>query len=46
MKQLQSSREVIDRSATGGITKEERSNAEALEREAKRQIDLLVYLKS
>ncbi|TVQ45023.1 MAG: DEAD/DEAH box helicase [Gloeocapsa sp. DLM2.Bin57] len=42
VKQLQSSREVIDRSATGGTTKEERSNAEALQREAQRQIDLLV----
>ncbi len=42
VRQLQLSRQVIDRSATGGTTQEERNNAEALEREAKRQIDLLV----
>jgi hypothetical protein len=40
--QLQQARQTIDRSSRGGVTKEERSNAETSEREAKRQIDLLV----
>ncbi|MEH2373866.1 helicase-related protein, partial [Nostoc sp.] len=42
VKQLEQSRRSIDRSARGDITKEERKNAEAQEREARRQIDLLV----
>lgn len=40
--QLDTARQVIDRSARGNVTHEERKNAEALEREARRQIDLLV----
>lgn len=42
VKQLESARRTIDRSARGDITQEERSNAEAQAREAQRQIDLLV----
>ncbi|MDB9311921.1 DEAD/DEAH box helicase [Spirulina sp. CS-785/01] len=40
--QLQEARQQIDRSARGKVTNEERQNAEASEREAQRQIDLLV----
>lgn len=40
--QLQNARLTIDRSSRGGVTQEERNNAETSEREAKRQIDLLV----
>ncbi len=40
--QLDEARRLIDRSRTGGVTQEERSKAEAQEREAQRQIDLLV----
>ncbi|WP_228045803.1 DEAD/DEAH box helicase, partial [Tolypothrix sp. LEGE 11397] len=42
VKQLESARRTIDRSARGDVTQEERSNAEAQSREAQRQIDLLV----
>ncbi|RCJ24409.1 DEAD/DEAH box helicase [Nostoc minutum NIES-26] len=42
VKQLESARRTIDRSARGDVTQEERSNAEAQAREAQRQIDLLV----
>ncbi|BBD63222.1 DEAD/DEAH box helicase domain-containing protein (plasmid) [Nostoc sp. HK-01] len=42
VKQLESARLTIDRSARGDVTQEERSNAEAQAREAQRQIDLLV----
>lgn len=44
--QLESARRLIDRSAKGSVTQEERTNAEAQEREARRQIDLLVGLRS
>lgn len=40
--QLEDARNLIDRSARGGATLEERNNAETQEREARRQIDLLV----
>jgi hypothetical protein len=40
--QLDTARQVIDRWARGNVTHEERKNAEAMEREARRQIDLLV----
>jgi superfamily II DNA/RNA helicase len=40
--QLEAARRIIDRSARGDVTQEERSNAEAQAREAQRQIDLLV----
>jgi hypothetical protein len=40
--QLNAARQVIDRSAKGNVTQEDRKNAEALEREARRQVDLLV----
>jgi len=40
--QLDQARQVIDRVAKGYATQEERKEAEALEREAKRQVDLLV----
>ena len=40
--QLVASRQTIDRATRGLISQEERNNAEAQEREAKRQIDLLV----
>jgi len=40
--QLAAARHLIDRSARGGVTQEERTNAEVQEREARRQIDLLV----
>lgn len=39
--QLADARRIIDRSARGAATKEERQNAENLEKEARRQIDLL-----
>ncbi|WP_239113096.1 DEAD/DEAH box helicase [Halomicronema sp. CCY15110] len=40
--QLNTARQVIDRSAKGNVTQEDRNNAEALEKEARRQVDLLV----
>lgn len=40
--QLESSRQTIDRATKGLITQEQRQQAESQEREAKRQIDLLV----
>jgi len=40
--QLEAARNVIDRSARGNVTQDERKQAEAQEREAKRQIALLV----
>ena len=40
--QLETSRQTIDRATKGLTSQEERKNAEAQEREAKRQIDLLV----
>jgi very-short-patch-repair endonuclease len=40
--QLEEARRLIDRSARGDVTQEERKLAEAQEREARRQIDLLV----
>jgi ATP-dependent helicase YprA (DUF1998 family) len=40
--QQSEARRIIDRSARGDVTQEERSTAEAQEREARRQIDLLV----
>lgn len=40
--QLETSRMTIDRATRGLVAQEERNNAEAQEREAKRQIDLLV----
>jgi len=40
--QQDEARRVIDRSAKGDVTQEDRVNAEAQEREARRQIDLLV----
>lgn len=40
--QLEASRQMIDRATRGLASQEERNNAEAQEREAKRQIDLLV----
>ncbi len=40
--QQEEARRIIDRSAKGDVTQEERVNAEAQEREARRQIDLLV----
>ena len=40
--QLEAARRIIDRSARGNVTQEERKLAEAQEREAQRQIDLLV----
>ncbi|MDF5723760.1 MAG: helicase-related protein, partial [Rhizonema sp. PD37] len=40
--QLEAARRIIDRSARGDVTTEERKNAEAQAREAQRQIDLLV----
>ncbi len=40
--QRTAARHLIDRSARGGVTQEERTNAEVQEREAGRQIDLLV----
>lgn len=40
--QRENSRQMIDRATKGLVTQEERKNAEALEWEAKRQIDLLV----
>ena len=43
VRQLQLSREVIDRSATGSTTQEERKNAETLEREGKHQSQLEFY---
>lgn len=41
-RQLEQARSAIDRATRGSATIEERENAEILEREAKRQIDLLV----
>ncbi len=40
--QLEKARQVIDRSAKGMVSQEERNQAENLERESRRQIDLLV----
>lgn len=40
--QLNEARQVIDRAAKGNVTQEQRKNAESLEREAQRQVDLLV----
>lgn len=40
--QRENSRQIIDRATKGLVSQEERKNAEALEWEAKRQIDLLV----
>ncbi len=40
--QLNEARQVIDRAAKGHVTQEQRRNAESLEREAQRQVDLLV----
>lgn len=42
MTQREDSRQTIDRATRGMVDQKERSNAEAQEREAKRQIDLLV----
>jgi superfamily II DNA/RNA helicase len=42
--QLEDARRIIDRSARGAASQEERQNAENLEREARRQIDLLTGL--
>jgi very-short-patch-repair endonuclease len=42
VKQLEDARRLIDRSARGGVTLEERKLAETQEREARRQRDLLV----
>ncbi|GAB4297149.1 MAG: DEAD/DEAH box helicase [Oscillatoriaceae cyanobacterium] len=41
-RQLQSARQIVDRSATGSVTEEERKSAEAQQREAQRKIYLLV----
>ena len=40
--QREKARQIIDRATRGSATKEERDNADAQEREARRQIDLLV----
>ncbi len=40
--QLQAARKIVDRSAKGSVTQEERKLAQTQEREAQRQIDLLV----
>ncbi len=42
VEQLKAARDTIDRSSRGGLTQEERQSAEILQREAQRQIDLLV----
>jgi superfamily II DNA/RNA helicase/very-short-patch-repair endonuclease len=42
VEQLKVARETIDRSSRGAVTREERQSAELLQREAQRQIDLLV----
>ncbi|MDH6107047.1 hypothetical protein NWP22_14435 [Anabaenopsis tanganyikae CS-531] len=45
VKQRDAARLTIDRSVAGGVNQEERDNAKAQEREAQRQIDLLIGYK-